>query len=744
MTKKRKKYRQAASYRRHKSETDRTIAKITQPLKNELTAIFYSSGQPLKIKDISRNLQKIHFSRKELHAILSELTNDNIIRKSGKNDFVLSQHHNLVTGTVEANPRGFGFLTDITGKSANPPFRTFSRDAFITAGHMGTSRHSDTVLARIIKVRKDGRPEAAVIKVLSRKSERLAGFLIKDPGGLKVVPEDPRYPMTIHIEDDGDLGGKSGDCVIVKLLPARVGTSATTGQIIELLGAPDNVDVQMRLVIERHRLPHQFSRKAELESKTLTEPSTKETREPDRADLRDICFVTIDGESAKDFDDAVAVQETDSGFRLFVSIADVSHFVQPGSQLDKEAYERGTSVYFPGRVIPMLPERLSNDLCSLIPNKDRLTFTAILEFDRRGKRIKKRFTKSIINSQHRFTYTTVKKIVVDNDQKTCGQHEPFITPLKLAARLAKLLQNRRQQRGSIHFTIPEPDIVLADDGTIDSINRVERNFAHEIIEEFMLAANEAVAETFTERKQQTLYRIHENPDPEKVEEFISFAKTLDLHLPPYDDSPEWYNYALDAVKASPREYVVNNLLLRTMQQARYDVKNSGHFGLAATDYCHFTSPIRRYPDLVVHRNLFHLLSTPSQKAATQKKSGNQEAGIHLSTRERTAIKAERDMNDRLKLHFMKKHIGESFDGVISGVNNFAFFVELLDLFVSGSVALSKLTDDYYIFDAAHHRLVGELSNKIFQIGDIVRVTLVDVDSHRNRINFIPEYLVIER
>ncbi len=740
MAKKRKRYHKAVPHKRKNNKSIKNGSKGTLQKTNEVTTLFYNSDQPLTTKEISIKLNKLHFSSKELHAILADLMADHVLQKTSKNKFCLSSHHNLVTGTIEVNPKGFGFLTAIKTNSSKQQIISLTRDAFISAGRMGTSRHGDSVLAQIIKIRKDGRPEAKIIHVLDRSSEQLAGFLVKDTTGLKVVPEDPRYPMTIHIEDENNLREHIGDCVIVKLSIGNGNTSSLKGRVIEVLGPPDSVDVQMRLVIERYRLPYQFSKKATQESEALAKSVSKEAENSSRDDLRDICHITIDSESAKDFDDAVAVEKISTGFRLYVSIADVSHFVQPGSTLDKEAYERGTSVYFPGRVIPMLPEQLSNNLCSLIPNRDRLTFSAVLDFDGQGNRTKKRFAKSIIESKNRFTYTTVKKILIDNDKETQEEHKSFLTPLNIASQLAKLLKNKREQRGSIHFTLPEPDIILDQNGTIESINRAERNFAHEMIEEFMLAANEAVAETFTKHNQQTLYRIHEHPNSEKIEEFISFAKTLDLHLPAYDDSPEWYNGALDVVKGSPLEYVVNNLLLRTMQQAKYDTDNAGHFGLAATDYCHFTSPIRRYPDLVVHRNLQQLLSTPVGKTATLKKSTNKEAATHLSNRERVAIKAERHMNDRLKLHFMKKHIGHSFDGIISGVNDFAFFVELLDLFVSGSVALSMLTDDYYIYDPTHHRVVGELGHKVFQIGDIIPVTVIDVDSHRNRINFAPEYL----
>jgi ribonuclease R len=310
-----------------------------------------------------------------------------------------------------------------------------------------------------------------------------------------------------------------------------------------------------------------------------------------------------------------------------------------------------------------------------------------------------------------------------------------LTPLKWAGELAIILQKLRKERGAIGFTLPEPDIGLDDTGRISTIGRAERNFAHEIIEQFMLSANEAVAETFTEHSVNALYRIHERPDPIKVQEFTGFAKTLGLNLPKHREDPDWFGQVLDMVKGSPKEYVVNNLLLRTMQQARYDARNVGHFGLAATDYTHFTSPIRRYPDLLVHRALYDFISRSKENKKNLSAENLKIIGPFLSTRERVAVSAEREMNDRLKVRYMQNKIGESFDAVISGVNGFAFFVELLELFISGSVAIGELHDDYYIYDAKHHRLMGERSAKMYRIGDLVRVTLLDVDPRKNRINF---------
>lgn len=734
--KKRKKYHKTGSLRHRRPKRRKKHNFINSPLKNEVIRLLFLAGSPITIKEIVPKLNYRRFSRKDLAQILSELLIENIVRKSSKNSYSLSTRHNLVTGTVDANPRGFGYLTNIEDMAQQPPYQRPSRDGFMTSSRMGSARHGDRVLAQIIKIRRDGRPEIQIIGVLKRQSDRLAGYLEKDAAGFYLQPEDLRYPI-VRIREHDDINKHIGDCVIVQLHQESTDRQTLSGKIIEIIGSPDNVDVQMRMVIERYKLPFIFSNEALHQSKSLSTVEKQGLEDNNRLDLRSIPFVTIDGESAKDFDDAVAVEQTKKGYRLYVAIADVSHFVRPGSHLDKEAYARGTSIYFPGRVIPMLPEALSNNLCSLLPHKDRLTFTAILEFDAQGKRLKKKFIRSIIRSRQRLTYRTVQKILVDDDQELRNTHKKLLLSLDPAAQLAILLKKRREQRGSIHFTIPEPEILLTVDGTIDSINRAQRFFAHELIEEFMLAANEAVAGTFTERRHQALYRIHEQPDSEKVKEFISFVSTIGLHLPAYDNTAEWYNQALDSVKESPKEYIVNNLLLRTMQQARYDYTNVGHFGLAATDYCHFTSPIRRYPDLVVHRNLLELISTPTSKRQKIKSKKRLEVASHLSTRERMAVKAERDMNDRLKVEFMKKHIGESFDGIISGVNNFAFFVELIALFVSGSVALSDLTDDYYFYEPANHRLIGELSHKVYQVGDLIRVTLVDVDSRRNRIQFIP-------
>ncbi len=703
------------------------------PLKQQLLTLLYTRATPLDEKHIIKELDLPLSTRKPLHHLLTRLTEEKILQQTDRDTYEPGPKNGLAQGTIDQNAKGFGFVTGLSSKFHLPKY---SRDPFLSPNNMHSAHHGDKVLIRVFKVSRDGRPEAEVVAILGRGREQLAGFVSIQNKQTIVYPEDSRYPFTIRLQGKIPEKLHDGDAVIVKIEDETDSARYQEGTLIEILGDPDSVDVQMRLVIEKHNLPHRFSDKTIAQVEAISEEITPGKG---RLDLRDIQHVTIDGETAKDFDDAIAVQKTRNGYRLYVSIADVSHYVQPGSTLDNEAYERGTSIYFPGRVIPMLPERLSNGLCSLLPDEDRFAFTAILDFDRQGHLLKKKFSKSIICSRQRFTYTTVRKILIDHDLEVRRQYKPFLTPLKWAGELARELMHLREQRGSIGFTIPEPLMKLDDQGKIASISRTERNFAHKLIEEFMLAANEAVAELFTEQNLKGLYRIHERPSPEKIQEFVEFGHSLGLDLPPLRHDPDWFGQVLGMVKGSPKEYVINNLLLRTMQQARYDGKNVGHFGLAATDYTHFTSPIRRYPDLTVHRTLQAFLQR-NAKVKIKKKEPTRtikDMGEFLSARERLAVTAERDMNDRLKVRFMHNKIGEKFQAVVSGVTGSAIFVELLDLFVSGGISLTSLKDDYYIFDGKHHRLTGKHSGRSFQLGDLIEVALIDVDLRRNRIYFGP-------
>lgn len=730
MQKKRKSFEKSKGNPTETRSRDKVDHRQSSRSENLLLSLLYSTAKALPLSELETYLTQEGGGRQQFQAVIDTLVREHLIVKDGKRQYTLDKKAPLYEGLVVQHPRGFGFISPVEqhGKSVQ-----FTRDPFVAASSMGTAQHGDRVLIRILRVRQDARPEAVVLHILSRGTDTIAGVFKKDGRGGRVFPDDPRYPFTIRIDEDNGSRPKEGDAVIVTFTRESRPTPVLSGEILEVIGSIDNIDTQMRLVIDKFDLSHQFGSEVELEAESLPDDIKLEEQ---REDLRETVHVTIDGETAKDFDDAVCVMKKRQGFRLYVSIADVSHFVPPGSAIDREAYARGTSIYFPGRVIPMLPEKLSNHLCSLVPDKDRLTVSAILDFDRSGTLTKKRFTRSVIRSHQRFTYTTVKKILIDKDPAVCKEHKPFLTQLKWAQELATALYARRKQRGSIDLNVPEPEFTLTATGEVAAISRAERNVAHRLVEEFMLAANEAVAELFTERLMPALYRVHEQPDPTKTDEFFIFAKTLGLHLPPAESSPAWFAGVLDLCRDTQYEYLINKLLLRSMKQAHYAAENVGHFGLASSDYTHFTSPIRRYPDLMVHRSLLRLLDHPVPKnKAKQPPASLKEAGDFLSVRERTAIMSERDMQERLKISFMKDHVGDSFDAIISGVNDSALFLEIQDLCISGSIAVERLDDDHYRLDEKNHRLFGEITAKTYRIGDIVRVTLADVDTFRKRLNF---------
>jgi ribonuclease R len=702
-----------------------------------ILAFLHKNREPQSLETLMQGLKIDRSARKSLLSLLTDMCHRQILacsstKRHGK-VYSIKGKDNLVEGRVEVHPKGFGFaiLTDGTGKPAVKTTKAARKDPFIPPNSLGTANHGDHALFQLIpKVR--GRVEAKVIRVIKRSATKLVGIFEAGRQTSLVIPEDERYLFNVLVHKKDSRGARNGEAVIVEISNFKTDRLNPEGSIIEVLGDPEDIRVQNEIVIRKHDLPHVFSEQALHETQQFPE---KLPEIEGRLDLQTIQHVTIDGETARDFDDAVALEKTGKGYRLYVSIADVSYYVKPGSALDQEAYQRGTSVYFPSMVVPMLPERLSNNLCSLVPNKPRPTFTAIIEFDRNGKRIAKKFSKSIIKSHHRLTYTIVKKILVDQDEQLEKQYNDIIEQLHGMAELARLLEKQRLKRGAIGFSLPEAQIIIDDDNEVSDVTRTERNLAHKLIEEFMLAANEAVAAMLDEHNMETLYRIHEEPDDVKVLEFTEFAQTMGLHLPHSSGSPKWFGRILSMVEDTPTEYIVNNLLLRTMQRARYSPENVGHFGLAANFYTHFTSPIRRYPDLLVHRALAALLQKKKRATGTPFADLRQ-TGDFLSGRERAAVEAEWEMKERLQVRFMADKIGESFDGIISGVTSFGLFVELLDHFISGAIEIAKLKGDFYHHDEKNHRLVGTNTNTIFQIGEMVRVKVASVNIQRRRINFV--------
>ncbi len=690
---------------------------------DDLLASIVMNNGPASQSDIIEDLNLGRGDRKIIHLILEELCDHKILYNDGEN-YTLRQPENFLTGTLTVNPRGFAFAAIEVDPGRKP-----REDLFVGARSLKSARHGDRVLLKLVT--KGGRrPEGRVLRVLERGINQMVGiYTAAKPLGL-VHPEDNRFAFTVQVGSQDTMGAKNGEAVVVKLdhLPEEEEAGFPKGKIIEVLGDPDSINVQTEMVIRKFDLPFVFDHEVREQVAAIDH---KITMTPDRLDLREVNHITIDGETARDFDDAVAVWETDTGWQLHVSIADVSHYVPLGSALDNEAYKRGTSVYFPTRVVPMLPEELSNDLCSLVPHQPRYAFTAILDFDRLGKLKKKKFAKTIIESQQRMTYNKVAALINKEDDELAQQYADILPMLGQMEKLAKVLLKKRQKRGSIGFELPEAFIEIDDNDEVKGIRRTERNFAHQIIEEFMLAANEAVAKNLSDNKlKDGIYRIHETPDPLKVGEFSQFAKGMGLGLPDDAGTPSWFGEVLKMVKGSPKEYIINNLLLRTMKQARYSINNTGHFGLAASHYTHFTSPIRRYPDLMVHRALAAWLNHE------HKNNSQEEAADFLSKRERVAVDAEREMVDRLKVRYMEDKVGEEFDGLISGVSSFGLFVELSESFISGGVAIKDLSDDYYEIDEKNHRLVGRRKHKMYQIGTPVRLRLISVEKSRRRINFV--------
>ena len=668
-------------------------------------------------------------SAKTVKQELARLLQNGLITRRGKK-YMAVQEPGTMEARLEITTKGFGFAILDDPKA---------KDIFIARQNLGGASHGDRVRIRIIGNRR-GRPEARVVRILKRGVTRLAGIYVADKRGGHVIPDNEKLPYQVRIDKKQSMGAKDSSAVLVEILDYGTPDRQPKGKVIEILGDPDTVDTQIRLVIIAHDLETSFPDAVKEQTEQLI-PLT--TCDAGRKDLRHLAHVTIDGETAKDFDDAIFVEETANGFRLLVSIADVGHYVQPGSPLDQEAYRRGTSVYMPGRVIPMLPERLSNDLCSLVPNQDRPAFTAFLDFDHRGVRTAMRFSKSMIRSRTRFTYGQVREILVDKNPEQRRRFKKSLPMLQAADRLTTLLHARRMERGSLGFVIPQADIRLDEQGNILDIGHQERNPAHMLIEECMLAANEAVAEFLATHHRDVLYRIHEEPDAEKVEDFTKAAAAMGLQLPePFEITPAWFARILEQAASSQSAYVINNLLLRTMQRARYSPQNLGHFGLAAKYYTHFTSPIRRYPDLIVHRALLRQLQAAEKTKIRTRSSGGkdkkktlQEAAVHLSARERVAVDVERDIHARLAVLFMKDKVDEQFEAIISGVTPFALFLELVNHFVGGAVPVHEMDDDYYIHDPDSHKLVGELHGHVYQLGNIVQVRLVRVDAIKKQLTF---------
>ncbi len=679
--------------------------------------------RPLLLREILRRLGLQKEQRHQARETLRDLADAGKVVRIRGNRYGLPSKMNLIVGRVKAHPEGYGFVI---------PEAEGEEDIFVSPRNLKEAMHGDRVVARVESIRRKGK-EGSVIRILERKTQKVVGKFMRAKNYSYVLPEDERILQEVFIPEGETKRARPNQIVVAEITQYPTQRARPEGRITHILGYPDDPEIEPQIIIHKYDLPDRFTSAALKEAQTLPPvPSLQECR--GRVDLRGIPTFTIDGENARDFDDAVSVErERDGGIKLYVSISDVSHYVGEETPLDNEAYLRGTSVYFPDRAISMFPPELSNEICCLRPKLDRLTLTAELRYDGNGERREARFYPSVIQSNERLTYTWVRKILVDGDTELRERFSPLLPSLELMADFCQELRRRRVARGAIDFDLPEPEVILNLQGETEDIIRAERSLAHQIIEEFMIAANEAVAHLMDERGFPFIYRIHEPPKQEAMDEFRRFISLLGYKMkkePNY--SPKEVQRVLSEVRGSPEERVVNEILLRSMKWAKYSAKNSGHFGLASDGYTHFTSPIRRYPDLMVHRFLKKVLSGEEMKLPEEVLASK---AAHLSSRERVAMEAEREILDRYRVRFMKDKIGEELEGVISGVTAFGFFVELKDIFVEGLVRVTSLHDDYYHYHEKKYCLVGERTHKTFRIGDEVRVRVDRVDVERRHIDF---------
>jgi ribonuclease R len=661
--------------------------------------------------------------------------------------------HGLLVGTLRGTRSGHAFVVP------DDPAEREKGDLFVNARAMGSALHGDTVIARVTGVRERGR-EGRIEAVLHRANKAIIGKFAKLKTESVVSPIDEKFLYEIRIARSDTLNARDGDVVNVEITRPPIAGRPPLGRVIEVLGAPSDPGIDIEIIIRKHRLPHVFSEASLAEAEHVGDEVAAQDLS-DRIDLREVTTITIDGETARDFDDAVSLERLENGrLRLGIHIADVSYYVREGSALDEAAFERGTSVYFPERAIPMLPERLSTDICSLKPHVDRLTMSALIELHSNGRVADYRLTPSLIHSRERMTYTSVNEIITNPEGETARAYSHVKDMLLEMHELTTVLIKRREERGAIDFDLPEAELWFNDEGQIGGIARSERNIAHRLIEEFMLLANETVARHLESLNVPSLYRIHEEPNLEKVEEFAEIAASFGHKFSMHGPIPQRGLQRLAReIRGRPEERLLSYLMLRSMQRARYTPQNAGHYGLAMKTYTHFTSPIRRYPDLVVHRILreaigraghqeevagldlgskqgIKRLSFPlfDEEREVELRSALEKIGDHSSERERTAADAERELMDWRKAEFMADRVGDEFDGIITSVKDYGFYVELNEFFIEGLVHISTLAD-VYEYQERKHRLVGERTKRVYRLGDGVRVVVNRVDRMRHLIDF---------
>ncbi len=685
---------------------------------------------PATAQEILRLLRVPRNERTALRRHLKSLVdNGDIIRIRG-NRFGLADRMDLVVGRLETHARGFGFV--VPDGAADEPH------VYVSAPNLKEALHGDRVVARIERHHGPDRVEGRIIRVLERANTSVVGRFDLDESGLGfVVPFDRRLLSDVQVGRADWRDAKPGEMVVVEVTRWPTPTRPPLGRVLEVLGTPDAPGVDTQIIIRKHRIPDVHGAEAIEEARRLGQ-AVRERDLRDRTDFRGVTTVTIDGEHARDFDDAITIEKRSNGhYWLGVHIADVSHYVEEGGALDAEAAERGTSVYFPERAVHMFPEELATGLCSLNPHVDRLVQSCLMEVTKGGHIVRSEFHDGVINSDARMTYTEVNAILTDRDPAVMAKYSGLVPTFELMHELFDILNTRRRRRGSIDFDLPEPEVLLDQSGVIENIIAAERNVAHRLIEEFMLLANETVARFIDESRVPGLFRVHEEPDLLKVEQFEEFISGFGYSLaaPLNALRPRHFQKLVERIRGTPEEKPIAFLMLRTMQKARYAPANLGHFGLAAQHYTHFTSPIRRYPDLVVHRVLRALRHGRLDDLRREELEEDlPELARHTSEMERRADEAERELLQWKKVRFMADKVGDEFDGYVTGVAAFGLFIELVEHFVEGLVHISSMADDYYRYLESSHTLMGENTRKVYRLGDRVRVQVVRVDMERRQID----------
>ena len=652
-----------------------------------------------------------------------------LVVRTRSNRYGLPEKMSLVRGRLSGHAKGFAFVV---------PEEPGLDDIFIPPGETNNALNGDIVLAKITKESSGARREGTIVRILERGVKQIVGTYTESANFGFVIPDDKKFNGDIFIPKNASMGAVEGHKVVVKITVYPEGRMSAEGEVVQILGHRNDPGVDILSIIYKHGLPIEFPEEVMEHAQSVPDEISEEEMKG-RRDLRNEVYVTIDGADAKDLDDAVTVTRLDNGnFKLGVSIADVSYYVTENSPIDKEAYERGTSVYLVDRVIPMIPHRLSNGICSLNPKVDRLTLTCEMEINERGVVVSHEIFESVIKTTERMTYSDVNKILVDKDEELREKYRELVPMFEAMEELAAILRKKRMKRGAIDFDFKEAKVLVDEEGHPTDVVIRERSVAERLIEEFMLAANETVAEHFHWLELPFIYRIHEDPKEDKLQRFFEFITNFGLIVRGKANTvhPRALQEIIETVQGKPEEMVVNTVMLRSMQQAKYFEENMGHFGLATDYYTHFTSPIRRYPDLVVHRLIRTYIIKGEIDPQTQAKWSAllPDIAYHTSKMERRAVDAERETDELKKTEYMEDKIGEEFDGIISSVTNFGIFVELPNT-IEGLVHVSYLTDDYYHYDERQYAMIGERTGNVFRIGDEITVRVIGVNKEERSIDF---------